>query len=117
MHAGQEGLRTEVRAGFLDQRQYTDGALHELRTHMGVLATGLRTEMRARQDELRTHMGVLVEELLDRIRATADPPDQLRREMRAGVSAVRAECDQRLTPLERAVKDHSVELKRLKDRR
>lgn len=88
-------LRDRVDTGFLQQRDYTDGVVRDL----------------------RTHMGVLVEELVDRIKGTAEPPDQLRREMRAGDAAVRAECDQRLTPLEHAVKDHSAELKRLKDRR
>jgi hypothetical protein len=114
---GQTELRAEMRAGVVEQRQYTDSALRDLRTHMGVLVEDLRTDMRAGQDELRTHMGVLVEDLIDRIRATGATPDQLRREIRAGDTAVRAECDRRLTPLELAVKDHSVELKRRKGRR
>lgn len=92
------GLRQDV--GVLRQD------VNVLRQDVGELNVGyseLRTEVR----DVRRHMLVLHEEVISTIKALDPAPqiEQLRRETREQITALRDEIDHRLTPLELTVRD------------
>lgn len=116
------GLRTDVQEIRTDiQEIRTD--VRELRTDVQELRAG-QNELRADFTTLRTEvrdmghlMRVLHEDVIECIKAIPDPTETIRREMKAGFAELREEMNRRIDPLELTVRDHSIELARLKDSR
>ena len=107
-----ENTLTEVRT---DVEELRSGQA-ELRTDVQELRSG-QTELRAEVRDLGHQMRVLHEDVIDRIKAIPDPTEVLRRAMKTGFSELRDEMNRRIDPLELTVREHSIELARLKDSR
>jgi len=115
-------IRGDVRVLKTDvQELKTD--VQVLKTDVQVLKTDVQ-ELRTDVQELRTdvrdlghQMRVLHEDVIDRIKAIPDPTETIRREMRTGFAELREEMNRRIEPLELTVRDHSIELARLKEGR
>ena len=100
-----DGLQRDV-AGLRQDVNELRQDVTVLRQDVGELNVGhseLRTEVR----DLRRHMLVLHEEVISTIKALNPAPqiEQLRRETREQITALRDEIDHRLTPLELTVRD------------
>ena len=113
LREGQAELRTDVAGLHSDVRELrTD--VEELRTGQVVLGAGLN-HLRARVGDIDHQMRVLHEDVIDRIKAIPDPTEARRQEMKAGFARLEDALDRRLGPLELTVREHSVELARLRD--
>ena len=79
--------------------------------------SGLRSEMNTRFDQMRDRMDVLHEELRDDIKALGEHDAPTRREVRQGFADLRERLNNRLIPVEAAVRHHTAKIKKLeKDR-
>jgi chromosome segregation ATPase len=107
-----------------------DSSLQEVKADVAVLKTdvaglktdvaGLKTDVTglkgdvARLDgkveELRVHMGVLHEDALDRIAALNASRDEGRLATKADLADLREHLDQRLNPIEMAIRSHSADI-------
>ena len=94
-----------------------------LKTDVAGLKTdvaGLKTdvaELRVGQVDLGHQMRLLHEDVIDRIKAIPDSREVIRQEIRNGLAEIREEFNRRLDPLERTVRDHSLDIARLKEAR
>lgn len=83
-------------------------ALHnEVKREMHALHADSKREMHTLHDDLHRHMGVLHDETIDRIKALAPDFDPIRREFNAADAKLKDDIDQRLTPIEAAIRRRS----------
>jgi hypothetical protein len=105
VETGQTGLRADVAR--------LEACQNDLRADL----TGHVGRLEGRIDDLDRHMHVLHEEAMDRIAAMPESVDALRVEMVRGFAVITEAIDRRLDPLEITVRQHSMDIERLKQTR
>jgi hypothetical protein len=109
LEVGQNELRADLRAdvGRLEsgQQQLRSG----LEAHV--------SRLDGRIDDLDRHMHVLHEDVIARIAAIPEYTGPTKAEMQQGFAELREAIDRRLDPLEATVRQHTIEIERLKQAR